>query len=174
MTTEDDFQRVLDANADDHSTRLVFADWLQEREDPRAEGYRALGNQYLFTLSNRNSIWYNADEYEEDPVHENLPPDWFDALVEEDLLVEQDTMGYWFSFPTRREAEDAAALAFAQLPPSAGPSCSPQHRQRGSQRRGSRRRSELRRAVRLPRSYHRRPEPDNSLGKPGREFRPVS
>ena len=37
MTTEDDFQQALDANPDDHHTRLVFADWLQERGDPRAE-----------------------------------------------------------------------------------------------------------------------------------------
>src|SRR5262245_22994715 len=43
MTTEDDFQNALDANPNEHHTRLVFADWLQERGDPRAEGYRALG-----------------------------------------------------------------------------------------------------------------------------------
>jgi uncharacterized protein (TIGR02996 family) len=43
MTTEDDFQNWLDEHPDDHHTRLVFADWLQERGDPRAEGYRALG-----------------------------------------------------------------------------------------------------------------------------------
>ena len=43
MTTEDDFQAALDTNPGDWQTRLVFADWLQERDDPRAEGYRALG-----------------------------------------------------------------------------------------------------------------------------------
>ena len=43
VTTEDDFQRALDKNPDDWQTRLVFADWLEERDDPRAEGYRALG-----------------------------------------------------------------------------------------------------------------------------------
>lgn len=30
MTTEDDFQAVLDADPSDWQTRLVFADWLQE------------------------------------------------------------------------------------------------------------------------------------------------
>ena len=33
MTTEDDFQRALDANPDDWQTRLVFADWLEDRGD---------------------------------------------------------------------------------------------------------------------------------------------
>ena len=42
MTSEDDFQAALDTSPDDWQTRLVFADWLQERGDPRAEGYRAL------------------------------------------------------------------------------------------------------------------------------------
>ena len=43
MTTEDDFQAALDANPNDWQTRLVFADWLDERGDVRASGYRALG-----------------------------------------------------------------------------------------------------------------------------------
>src|SRR5262245_54586051 len=43
MTTEDDFQRTLDATPEDWQTRMVFADWLDERGDPRAAGYRALG-----------------------------------------------------------------------------------------------------------------------------------
>ncbi len=43
MTDEDAFQAHLDANPEDHVTRLVFADWLQDHGDPRAEGYRALG-----------------------------------------------------------------------------------------------------------------------------------
>ena len=41
MTSENDFQVALNANPDDHNTRLVFADWLQNRNDPRAEAYRA-------------------------------------------------------------------------------------------------------------------------------------
>jgi uncharacterized protein (TIGR02996 family) len=43
VTTEDDFQAALDANPGDHHTRLVFADWLEERGDERAEGYRYFG-----------------------------------------------------------------------------------------------------------------------------------
>jgi uncharacterized protein (TIGR02996 family) len=47
VTTEEDFQNALDANPKDWQTRLVFADWLQERGDERAEGYPALGLMQL-------------------------------------------------------------------------------------------------------------------------------
>lgn len=43
MTTEDDFQAMIDANWEDWHTRLVFADWLAEHDDPRSDGYRWLG-----------------------------------------------------------------------------------------------------------------------------------
>ncbi len=62
MTTEDDFQAALDANPDDWQTRLVFADWLDERGDARAEGYRALGANRLRPLQDLRprvtSNWY--------------------------------------------------------------------------------------------------------------------
>jgi uncharacterized protein (TIGR02996 family) len=41
VTDENDFQRWLDANPQDHNTRLVFADWLDERGDSRAEDLAA-------------------------------------------------------------------------------------------------------------------------------------
>jgi uncharacterized protein (TIGR02996 family) len=43
MTTEDDFQRAPAAAPRAWQTLLVFADWLAQRDDPRADGYRALG-----------------------------------------------------------------------------------------------------------------------------------
>ena len=43
MNCEQDFQKALDANPTDATLRLVFADWLEEHDDPRAEGYRAVG-----------------------------------------------------------------------------------------------------------------------------------
>ena len=49
MTTEDDFQTAIDAHPEDWQTRLVFADWLDEHNDPRggvirlAERVRHLG-----------------------------------------------------------------------------------------------------------------------------------
>ncbi len=42
MTSEDDFHSRIDANVDDWDGRGVLADWLQDHGDPRAEGYRAL------------------------------------------------------------------------------------------------------------------------------------
>ena len=42
MTSEEDFQKALDDNPHDHHTRLVLADFLQDRDDPRAEDAAAL------------------------------------------------------------------------------------------------------------------------------------
>src|SRR4051812_46727360 len=42
VTTEEDFHALLEAHPDDHSTRLILADFLDDRGDPRGPGYRAL------------------------------------------------------------------------------------------------------------------------------------
>ena len=135
MTSEDDFQRALDANPSDHTLRMVFADWLQEHDDPRAAGYRALGIWHR-----RASIFCNCRFYPDTPEgRKALPPDakpfwcWWqrygfdmedrsemvtDELSEDwwQLVDAEKFSGYGKSSPTRREAEDAAALAFARLP----------------------------------------------------------
>ena len=113
MTTEDDFQAALDANPYDWQTRLVFADWLEERGDPRAEGYRALGVLQLRPYS-AAYCWANARN-RESTAHAGfnlLPQDWY-AFTTPNL----ETAGIYCFFESRREAEDAAALAFARLPP---------------------------------------------------------
>jgi uncharacterized protein (TIGR02996 family) len=123
MTTEDDFQKALDAQPDDWQTRLVFADWLDERGDPRGPGYRALTlNRYV--LCDRYSsgrlvyVPHQASRIFRDNGSSNngreytFPDDWFDQLP-------RDTHGWKDNcalFATRRAAEDAAALAFARLP----------------------------------------------------------
>lgn len=114
MTTEEDFQKALDACPDDWQTRLVFADWLQERGDVRAEGYRALGVGRFRPDPDSNKTTFNyhnpctADATT--PPSCILPEDWWRAIIgDEDFL-------YWTDDATRREAEDAAALAFARLP----------------------------------------------------------
>lgn len=121
-TTEDDFHRMLDANPDDHHTRLVFADWLQERGDPRAEGYRALGkvrvrpwdqdlgeqynNEPGYTHSQNQQVVAGDPRY----VAHALPYDWF-------RQIEGDNSNpSWTFHNSRRDAEDAAAIAFTQLP----------------------------------------------------------
>lgn len=116
MTTEDDFQSALDADPRDWQTRLVFADWLQERGDPRADGYRALGQlrfapadawvgrgdgAMMQTVESQGAhAWYRSSL---------LPPDWFDA-IDRGLIDLR-----WKQFATRKDADDAAALAFANL-----------------------------------------------------------
>lgn len=116
---------MLDANPNDHATRLIFADWLQERADPRAAGYRALGiNGFRPVIPTWDQFWslpgwQTADQ----PLFRmgvevldfgTLPNDWFVAIPK---LKGQGAGAQWRTRPSRREAEDAAALAFVQLPP---------------------------------------------------------
>lgn len=128
-TTEEDFHRLLDANPDDHHTRLVFADWLQERGDPRAEGYRALGMLRKFPRTRVNyqgpSHAWTRDENElrlnelvnSDPHGPNylvgpshgLPVDWFHEVARRQT--------WWSDHNSRREADDKAAIGFSKLHP---------------------------------------------------------
>ena len=124
MTTEDDFQRALDKHPDDWHTRLVFAAWLQERDDLRAEGYRAIVArqrrplQGTHTGLNREAWWWHcAPAGNPGWCHNDIPPDWFALLPQ----GEGDESFWPVHTPTggvrtRRECEDALARAFAALP----------------------------------------------------------
>jgi uncharacterized protein (TIGR02996 family) len=124
MTSEDDFQRALDADPDDHHTRLVFADWLQDHDDPRAEGYRALGLRRHRPYHRRDNLdgyqfnfLYGRDDnlsHGNDALHgpSKLPRRWFESAKG----AAPSHWEWWAEFVTRREAEDAVALAFAKLP----------------------------------------------------------
>jgi uncharacterized protein (TIGR02996 family) len=122
VTTEDDFNAALDANPEDWQTRLVYADWLQERSDARAEGYRALGvlrkrpervkNSGQRFLGTESAPGYGPGRNKK-YLHAQFPPDWW-ALFE--ARRSWGSAG-WQYFRCRRDAEDAAALAFAELPP---------------------------------------------------------
>lgn len=108
MTTEDDFQAALDACPDDWQTRIVLADWLEDRSDPRAEGFRALGMLRKVPLigRDRRATWLRemgADIGFVGPSY--LPLDW------------HELGGAWIWYDSRREAEDAAARTFVCLPP---------------------------------------------------------
>jgi uncharacterized protein (TIGR02996 family) len=133
MTTEDDFQAALDANPADWQTRLVFADWLDERSDVRAEGYRALG-QLRKCPSRRvgekdprlgEKEWFIGSEdalnfgprRDERYVRAQFPPDWWSLVECGEPWGHGAGPDAWLFFATRRETEDAAALAFAELPP---------------------------------------------------------
>jgi uncharacterized protein (TIGR02996 family) len=125
VTSEDDFQRQLDAQPDDWQTRLVFADWLDERGDPRAEGYRALG--ILRRVPQRRSeawgpkmrwvyFWDGEERWFENVGAEGyahvLPRCW----VSVDKHGHAGGGGYDLFRDSRRATEDAAALAFSRLP----------------------------------------------------------
>src|SRR6266545_3689729 len=124
MTTEDDFHRALDANIDDWQTRLVFADWLQERGDPRAEGYRALGllrrRPHCMVQNRHRCHWFARAGVECPGTKElpecQLPTDWFSAITYTGKT--EDFIPLFSGNPdsARRGVEDAAALGFAQLP----------------------------------------------------------
>lgn len=123
MTTEDDFNRALDAQPDDWHTRLVFADWLQDRGDPRAAGYRAIAIQERRPLMRqhleREACWWACESAINPPhTHNVLPSDWFALLPSDEgskmFWPHQTQTG---GVRSRRECEDALALAFVQLPP---------------------------------------------------------
>jgi uncharacterized protein (TIGR02996 family) len=124
MTTEDDFQRALDEHPDDWHTRLVFADWLDERGDPRGPGYRALGQQRRRAMacpSTNGPLRYILGT--ETIAPKTLVAEWRGCLLRKDWfrLVEVSATCHtrhtkWKYYTTRREAEDAAAHAFANLP----------------------------------------------------------
>lgn len=116
MSDEEAFQAALDANPDDHTTRLVFADWLQERGDLRAEGYRALGatQKYPFIRRQGNfkpgSAGWTRTSNRSMPRCYRLAEDWW-RLVGSSV----DRNAYFVFHSNRRQSEDAAALAFSHL-----------------------------------------------------------
>jgi uncharacterized protein (TIGR02996 family) len=56
MTDEHAFQTALDENPANHAMRLVFADWLEERGDWRAAGYRYMGAHQKFPAFERHPM----------------------------------------------------------------------------------------------------------------------
>lgn len=119
MTTEDDFQKLLDACPDDHHTRGVFGDWLCDRGDPRGEGYIALARcglrPYIAGTDNEDCWWHDATDTSGKSSN-SMPHDWYAALMA-DGTPDADHLWPRQDFKmVRRAAEDAAALAFARLP----------------------------------------------------------
>lgn len=116
MTTEDDFQRALDRNPEDWQCRLVFADWLQEHADPRADGYRLLGQLRIhpYKLSSRVLKGYTGGGWQWWNGNTNLKqhPKLAPHILPKEFIGKIDS--HWAK--TRRRAEDAAALTFAGFP----------------------------------------------------------
>jgi uncharacterized protein (TIGR02996 family) len=129
MNDEEAFQAALDADPNDRTARLVFADWLEERGDPRADGYRAIARLPVCDCRDNKShtgrfLWMKASWAPTSDGFAILPDAWVDLLeggfqcYTEGPAVEEDSyaLGKWRDYHSRREAEDTAALAFAKLP----------------------------------------------------------
>ena len=87
------FQKQLDADPTDHLTRLVLADWLEEHDDDRAEGYRALA-KIKAILENSGNRW----------------------RVKLASVAWLNVAARYSNYPTREELENHLALSFRKLP----------------------------------------------------------
>lgn len=107
MTSEEDFDRLLDKRPSDYLTRLIYSDWLEERNDPRAKGYIALGKLKRKTQGKGWQFMWSSDrEIKIDWRRKYvLPKKWF-FILQPELAFNGDT---------RKRAEDLAALAFSKL-----------------------------------------------------------
>lgn len=140
-TTEADWQATLDAAApaDRAGLMQIFADWLDEMGDARGPGYRAMGKRAKrpqLTIMNEGVaealhdtqwVWGRRDNlFATDPEYGAnvdraclLPKRWFLAIQMTDRFysfnVDKEDRD-WEHFPTRCQADDACALAFARLP----------------------------------------------------------
>lgn len=124
VTTEDALQAALDADPGNSFLREVLADLLEDQDDPRGPGYRALGQMKLqaFIYACNTRCWMTAESSMQ-PQYNHLPKDWFRCLAGHEFDQKSEEWWRWPSFTgeqksaTRREVEDATALAFSKLSP---------------------------------------------------------
>lgn len=118
-TTETAFQAALEEDPTSSATRLVFADWLEEQGDPRAAGYRWMGNNGKYPKEATSLLfigeswdWWRESAYAIGPSV--LPAAVFDKLRGGQTRSASDYREY----PTRRAAEEAlcAALILEEIP----------------------------------------------------------
>lgn len=115
------FIAALDAEPGDHTTRLVYADWLDDRGDPRGPGMRALGRLGICAARATNGDDWFLGRLNNPNRHDArwtflkclLPLTWFQRLPRERI----GPWDWWYDDDSRAAAEDAAALAWAKLTP---------------------------------------------------------
>jgi len=114
---EDFFNAALDAAPADSAARLLLGDHLHARGDARGGGYRRLGRAAKWPEDYDGEhpwTWWNEAgkaAFAAWPIDQHdLPPAIWQATAAVAPLVDRDGMGY-VAFATRREADDAAAVA---------------------------------------------------------------
>jgi uncharacterized protein (TIGR02996 family) len=132
MTDEEAMQAAIDANPEDMTLKMAFADFLDERNDPRAAGYRWMGqngkrainwwtaNQFLRQVAPRGAhIWGFHDGIGRISINE-IAPEYCtlpQELLRETIELKAEGMleysSCWTLGLTRRNVEDAVALAYA-------------------------------------------------------------
>lgn len=121
------FQSHLDSHPDDHTARLVFADWLEERGDPRAEGYRWLaitGRQPRVFGKSRLGVQYSCEPHWHDTVAADKSKVPADLLAKCSHFVGRCRVDRYHFFDgvesivakKRRTLDASLAFAFALLP----------------------------------------------------------
>lgn len=140
MHTEADFQDALDLDVTDWQLRLVFSDWLEERDDSRAAGYRALGQTRKWPLrivmnedlaNARHDVFWilgRQDNVNTESINWMLtygacllPTLWYKKIPICEYNKQRGVIctdyQYWHYEVSRKAAEDAAASAFLLLSP---------------------------------------------------------
>lgn len=127
MSDEESFQVALDADPYDQTARAAFADWLEDRCDPRAAAVRELWRMGWAPFQNGPNSWtcgnYNSPDRLEGPKDTSkLPKQWWVEVRKscgESGGVDTDPSGYldcqWAHWKTRRTCESAVISAYLTM-----------------------------------------------------------
>lgn len=128
---EHGLQLALDADPANGWLRRLLADALDDVDDPRAAGYRVLGlmgrvpryqprGEYPESwawVEESNNHWSRDGAFGDgDLLDHALPDEWVRRVESCPRMIDTNTAAGWREWPSRREADDAAAIAFARLP----------------------------------------------------------
>jgi len=122
VTTESAFQAALDAEPDNHALRGAFSDWLEERGDWRAAGYRWMsGNEKFANGSLVDGPYWSGitleigEEGDRDdvPYNQRRLPKEIHAALHRGI---EPFPCHYRQYPTRQAAEEALCRALHEHP----------------------------------------------------------
>lgn len=118
LHTENEFRCAIASNHKEFTLLVVFADWLQEHDDPRAAGYRIMARAKKRATGGELFTIFNAKYHGNHAV--NDVPDAVFKLLKCTVqiyngLEGDDTNGgnSWRDYATRQAADDDLAQAYA-------------------------------------------------------------